>query len=56
MTEVVIFDEMLTVGLEALAESEENGLSKRSTVINVYSAMASVWELALARSETEAMH
>lgn len=56
VTEIVIFDEMLTAGIEALAEAEENGLTQRSTAINVYMAMESVRELALARGDEGAVH
>lgn len=51
MSEVVILDEMLEAGLEALTESQHRDLDPQNTVIAVYLSMRALEEMIVLKGE-----
>lgn len=56
VSETVILPEMLTAGIEALAECEVRHFSNQDTVIAIYLAMEAIKEIAIMRKHYEVVH
>lgn len=56
MTEVVILDEMLIAGMEALRECRKRHLKDADICVAVYLAMEAIREIADARRPQESVH
>lgn len=56
MNETVILPEMLSAGMEALAECEQREFNKHDTVIAIYLAMEAIREIAAMRKRYESVH
>ncbi len=56
MSELVIFPEMVEAGVEQLSECRVKGLRDEETVVLVFLAMQSYYEMQRMRGKDEAIH
>ena len=56
LTEAVLFPEMLSASVEALAECRKRNLDDVETAVAIYLSMSAVYEMAVTRDQSTTRH